>query len=106
VVEQAKADGSWARLEAVEDLVMPADLQQALAKAEPALQHFMDFPRSSKRLILEWIEQARRPETRAARISETASRAANNERAHHYRQKLTPNRFGPPQVPISNNGAT
>jgi uncharacterized protein YdeI (YjbR/CyaY-like superfamily) len=86
VVERAKADGSWNKLDAVEALEEPQDLADALDARPSARAHFDTFPRSSKRLILEWIGQAKRPETRAARVTETASLAALGKRANHYRQ--------------------
>lgn len=85
-VETAKADGSWSALDAVEALTIPQDLAEALAAVPLARLHFEAFPRSSKRLILEWITSAKRPETRAARINETAAMAARNLRANHHRQ--------------------
>lgn len=84
-VERAKADGSWARLDGVEALVTPRDLSRALARHPRAAANFRAFPRSSKRLILEWIASARTPETRAKRVEETARKAAKNERANHWR---------------------
>jgi uncharacterized protein YdeI (YjbR/CyaY-like superfamily) len=87
LVEAAKADGSWTMLDAVEDLVVPDDLAAALADHPPAAQHWEAFPRSVKRGILEWIVQARRPETRAKRVAETAERAARNERANQWSPK-------------------
>ncbi len=39
-----------------------------------------------KRAILEWIQGARRPETRARRVEETVSEAARNVRANQWRQ--------------------
>ena len=86
VVEAAKADGSWGRLDAVEALIVPPDLEAALLVYPPAAANFAAFPRSSKRLILEWIQNAKGEGTRAKRIDETASKAAINERANHYRQ--------------------
>ena len=88
VIERAKADGSWAKLDKVETLAVPDDLAVALAAHPPAATHFGAFPKSSKRLILEWIEGAKRPETRAARVQETARLAADNIRANHYRQPI------------------
>lgn len=84
-IDAAKADGSWTLLDAVEDLVIPADLGAALDRHPEARQHFEAFPRSAKRGILEWIAQAKRPETRARRIEETASLAAVNQRANQWR---------------------
>jgi uncharacterized protein YdeI (YjbR/CyaY-like superfamily) len=84
-VEAAKADGSWTLLDAVEDLVVPDDLAAAFDAAPPAGEHWEAFPRSVKRSILEWIVQARRPETRARRVAEAAEKAARNERANQWR---------------------
>lgn len=86
-VEQAKADGSWTSLDAIEELQLPPDLARALASYPLAEQHFLAFPRSVKRGILEWIHTAKRAETRAARIAETARLASVNERANQWRSK-------------------
>jgi uncharacterized protein YdeI (YjbR/CyaY-like superfamily) len=87
-IEAAKEDGSWNLLDEVERLQMPADLSAALDSLPDARPHFEAFPRSVKRGILEWIASAKRPETRAGRIAETARLAAQNERANQWR-KLT-----------------
>jgi len=84
-IERAKADGSWAKLDAVEALVVPRDLAAALGQNAKARAFFDEFPRSSKRIILEWIAGARTPETRAKRVEETARLAAKNQRANHWR---------------------
>lgn len=86
-VEQAKADGSWSSLDAIEELRVPDDLAAALAALPPAAGHFEAFPRSVKRAILEWIHAAKKAETRAARIAETARLARTNERANQWRDK-------------------
>jgi uncharacterized protein YdeI (YjbR/CyaY-like superfamily) len=88
-IEEAKRDGSWSKLDEVEKLTIPPDLSEALASNPPAALHFAAFPKSVKRGILEWIEQAKRPETRVKRINETATLAAQNLRANQW----------PPQKP-------
>lgn len=85
-VEAAKSDGSWSKLDAVEALEVPADLVAALRRHPQAAAYFEAFPRSVKRSILEWIVQAKRAETRAKRIDETATLAARNERANQWRK--------------------
>ena len=85
-IEQSKADGSWTFLDDVEALVIPDDLAAALAEYEDAEENFMAFPPSTKRGILEWIKQAKRPETRSKRIRETAELASRNVRANQYRK--------------------
>jgi uncharacterized protein YdeI (YjbR/CyaY-like superfamily) len=46
------------------------------------MSNFEAFPRSTKRGILEWIKNAKKPETRLKRIQETAQKAALNIRAN------------------------
>jgi uncharacterized protein YdeI (YjbR/CyaY-like superfamily) len=87
VLDQAKADGSWTLLDEVEDLVVPDDLADALAAHPGARERWDAFPRSARRGILEWIVQARRPETRAKRITDTAEKAARGERANQWTPK-------------------
>ncbi|WP_242060124.1 YdeI/OmpD-associated family protein [Oscillatoria sp. FACHB-1407] len=84
-VEAAKQDGSWNALDAIEALEIPPDLEAALISCAPAQQNFEAFPRSVKRGILEWIASAKKPETRAKRIAETAQLAAQNMRANQWR---------------------
>ncbi len=86
-VEVAKKDGSWSVLDAVERLELPDDLITALDDHGSARENFEAFPRSVKRGILEWIVNAKRPETRAKRILETATLAVKNERANQWRGK-------------------
>lgn len=85
-IEAAKQDGSWYALDAVEELEMPPDLVAALAAYPNATGYFEAFPRSVKRGILEWINNAKRPETRARRIAETAQLAEENIRANQWRK--------------------
>lgn len=84
-IEAAQQDGSWRALDSVEALEVPPDLATALAENPPAADYFAAFPRSVKRGILEWINNAKRPETRAKRVSETATLAATNKRANQWR---------------------
>lgn len=79
-IEVAKQDGSWITLDAIEALVMPADLTAALAANETANRHFAAFSRSTKKNILFWIESAKRAETRLNRIEQTVSLAAQNQK--------------------------
>lgn len=85
-VEAAKKDGTWNLLDGVESLEIPPDLQKELDANPAASQYFEAFPRSIKRGILEWILHAKKPETRARRIEETARLAAQNIRANQWRQ--------------------
>jgi len=85
-IEQAKASGTWTLIDAAHADTIPADLADAFARHPGAEQNFMGFPPSTRRATLEWITLARRPETRAARIEQTASLAAKGERANQWRK--------------------
>lgn len=84
-VETAKANGTWSALDDVENLVEPDDLRVALDADPDARRHWDAFPRSAKRGILEWLLNAKTPQTRAKRVHETAELAARNERANQWR---------------------
>ena len=86
MIELAKTSGTWTALEDVQKNVIPDDLQAALDASARAKEYFMAFPPSSKRIILEWIQNAKKPETRQKRIEETVRLAAGNIKANHYRQ--------------------
>jgi uncharacterized protein YdeI (YjbR/CyaY-like superfamily) len=86
MVEEAKASGAWDKLVSADKLELPPDLTKAFAGSKTAQKNFDAFPPSIKRAILEWILQAKRPETRAARIEETVTKARDNIRANQWRQ--------------------
>lgn len=82
LVAAAKARGTWTLLDDASALLVPADLDAALAAMPPARAHFDAFPPSARRGILEWLSLAKRKETRAARVSEIARLAEKNLRAN------------------------
>ncbi|BCL33988.1 YdeI/OmpD-associated family protein [Nostoc sp. MS1] len=75
----AKQDGSWNTLDAIEALIIPDDLQQALAANAIANQYFAGLSNSTKKNILSWIASAKRPETRLRRIEQTIDSVAQNK---------------------------
>jgi uncharacterized protein YdeI (YjbR/CyaY-like superfamily) len=84
-VDAAKANGSWDSLNAIEALEMLSDLKQAFSAYVSAEENFTAFPRSIKRGILGWIASAKKPETRAKRIADTARLASENIHANQWR---------------------
>lgn len=75
----AKQDGSWTTLDAIEALMIPDDLQQALAANAIASRYFAGLSNSTKKNILSWIASAKRPETRLRRIEQTIDAVAQNK---------------------------
>jgi uncharacterized protein YdeI (YjbR/CyaY-like superfamily) len=87
MVALAKKTGTWDALNEVEEIGIPEDLQKAFTKNKIAATNFEAFPRSTKKGILDWILNAKRPETRQKRINETVSLAEKNIRANQYQRK-------------------
>jgi uncharacterized protein YdeI (YjbR/CyaY-like superfamily) len=85
LIDQAKQDGSWAKLDAVERLEEPEDLRVALDGVADARRHWDGFPPSAKRAILEWIGSAKTAATRDKRVAQTAREAGQNIRANQWR---------------------
>lgn len=87
LIKLAKKTGTWNALEKIDNLIIPEDLRDAFIKNKKAQTYFEAFPPSTKRGILEWIDNAKTAETRNRRIVETVSLAANNVRANQYKPK-------------------
>lgn len=64
---------------------IPPDLARALERYEHAHANFRRFPPSQRRGIIGWIVAAKRPETRAKRIAETARLAGWNVQVNLWR---------------------
>ena len=88
-IAEAKRNGSWSKIDAVEALTMPPDLRKALDARKGAFANFNAFPKSARKGYLHWIQNCKRPETRAERIRTTVECAAHNVR---YRQDLPPSK--------------
>src|SRR3990170_4121261 len=61
----------------------PPDLRRAFSANPQARRNFEAFNDSSKKVILYWITNAKRAETRKKRIEETVRLAAENIKAAH-----------------------
>lgn len=83
MIEIAKKNGTWTALDEVENITIPQDLQDLFSKNKIAFDHWEKFSRSSKRGILEWILNAKKPETRQKRLEETVALAEKNIKANH-----------------------
>ncbi len=82
-IDIAKKNGTWEALNDVDNMVIPADLNAALNKNKTALKYWHNFSNSSKKGILQWILNAKKPETRQRRIEDTVALAFKNIKANH-----------------------
>lgn len=83
LIDVAKSNGNWQEVSDDDTSAMPTDLHILMERNILACNNFQKFPPSSKRLILEWIAKAKRPDTRQRRIEKTVDLAARNIRANH-----------------------
>lgn len=84
VIEAAKADGAWTALDEIEALVVPGDLAAALAADPAALGVWEGFPPSAKKVLLQWVSDARTTPTRERRIASVVSEAREGRRANQW----------------------
>jgi uncharacterized protein YdeI (YjbR/CyaY-like superfamily) len=81
-IEKAKLDGSWNALNASDNLEIAEDLQKAFDANTTAETNFHAFTDGVKKVILSWVNSAKREETRAARIKKLVAMAEKNKRVN------------------------
>ena len=87
-IDEAKANGSWTKLDAVEALTIPPDLAKALRADKKAKAFFDGLAPSNRKAILHWINDAKRAERRAERIAHTIAQARQGLRPARYEEWL------------------
>lgn len=83
-IKTAQQNGSWTILDDVEALTVPNDLEIALKKHKGSKTYFLSLSRSTKKMMLQWIALARRPETRQKRIDEIAEHAGRKQKPKQF----------------------
>ena len=82
-VERAKADGRWeAAYDSPRNAVVPDDLERALRRNKKAREFFATLDSQNRYAILYRIQDAKRPETRARRITQFVELLARGEKPH------------------------
>jgi len=83
-IEEAKKNRSWDTLNNsdfhAENNSLPDDLRKAFSKNKKALENFQAFPPGYRKRFLFWIDSAKTPETKAARIKQTLLMAGANKK--------------------------
>ncbi len=79
-VDLARKTGTWDALVDAQSDIIPADLRRRLAKDRSALESFRSMPPSHRKVVLEWIARAKKPETRLRRIERAVRQAAESGR--------------------------
>jgi uncharacterized protein YdeI (YjbR/CyaY-like superfamily) len=81
VVQAAKENGWWTIYDAVEDLIEPKPLRDALDDNAEARANWDRFPPSARKQMLWWVISAAKEETQARRVEQIVTQASVGERA-------------------------
>jgi uncharacterized protein YdeI (YjbR/CyaY-like superfamily) len=79
-VETSKKAGLWNFMDDVDNLIIPNDLQEALAINNEAKLFFDAINASSKRFVLRWIKLAKTDKTRVSRIEQIVQLSSKGEK--------------------------
>ena len=79
-IEIAKQNGSWTILDSVEELIIPDDLEAAFATHPTAKDFFLRLSKSARKVLLQGLVLAKRPETRQKRITELLALADQKQK--------------------------
>jgi len=78
-IEAAKADGTWSKIDDVEEMILPPDLQKALNANKTAKKNFEAYSNTNKKYVLYWLRPKKDTEQRAQIIAEVVAAAAENK---------------------------
>jgi len=84
IIEIAKQNGSWTILDDVEELIIPNDLEKAFKKHNGSKDYFLSLSKTVRKMMLQWVVLAKRPETRQKRIDEIAELAGQNNKPKQF----------------------
>ena len=80
-VKEAKKNGRWEEAYTSKKKVeIPVDLSKALKFDQKANRNFKNFADSYQNMYINWINYAKKEETRQRRIKEVVKRASNNQK--------------------------
>ncbi|WP_445732479.1 YdeI/OmpD-associated family protein [Mariniflexile sp.] len=84
-IETGKKNGSWIALDAVENGIIPEDLQKEFDKNPRAFENYQSFATSYRKSYLYWLNQAKREDTRTKRITEIIQLCTKNIKSRNSR---------------------
>ncbi|WP_296382994.1 YdeI/OmpD-associated family protein [Winogradskyella sp.] len=70
IINFAKETGKWTEMDAVENGIIPEELQLAFDKNQSAYANYLGFSKGYRKSYLSWLHSAKREATRQKRIAE------------------------------------
>ena len=84
IIDIAKQNGSWTILDEVEELIIPNDLETAFKKHKGSKAYFLSLSKTVRKMMLQWLVLAKRPETRQKRVDEIAVAAGQKKKPKQF----------------------
>lgn len=81
MIDLAKETGTWTAMDAVENGIIPPDLQKAFDNNQKAYTNYLHFAPSYRKGYLSWLHSAKRQETKDKRITEIIRLCENNQKS-------------------------
>ena len=78
-IRVAKENGSWTKIDAIEDFILPPELEAAFEEREDLKETYEGFSNTVKKYILRQIYLAKRPETKASRLEKILGKLEKGE---------------------------
>lgn len=82
----AKTNDSWARLDKIEALIIPEDLNKEFENYESSKEYYDSLSKSVKKMLLYWVISAKRKETRHDRILQIVTNASKGMKPKQFRK--------------------
>ena len=80
-IDEAKKNGTWAKLDAVESMTIPPELEKEFKKSKKVKSFFDSLSKTGKKMVLYRLNAAKRPETKAKRMAEFIEAAKQQKNA-------------------------
>jgi uncharacterized protein YdeI (YjbR/CyaY-like superfamily) len=77
-IAAAKRDGSWSKLDAVENLELPPALERVFAQRNVLRERYSAWSPSKRKMTLYWINSVKSPDKRAERIATVVAMIEQN----------------------------
>ena len=78
MVTLAKKTGTWEALASIDALELPADLKKAMDAKLTSKRTWATYSPAARKMVLYYLNDAKRPETRAKRIADIVGFVARN----------------------------
>ena len=82
-IETAQQNGCRTILDEVEELLIPKDLEAEFRTKPNSKYYFLSLSKSVRKVILQWLVFAKRPDTRQKRITEIVELAEQKQKPRH-----------------------